>query len=387
MPSGTITTLSDTAVHLAGIADVIRTLGWTEAPLLKLFGWSSSKLSKLGRVTNWPSTELQWWEDTLNPVASTVAGAHNDITTTLAVAAGTGAYFRAGDVLLIGSTVPEKVLVTAVSADNLTVVRGLGDTSGQTLAGSETVTRITRAMPENSAATLGYSTTKNKKYNYTQIIDAAVSVSRTEQKAVKIADIDNVIDYEVAKLFNNGGAMGDLAKMLANIFYYGERTQRSTSPAYGTAGGFKTFVTTNVTDLNSASLQVSDIHSMMRSIRSYGGKVTHLIGNAWMMEKLNSFWPATDRVPSEKMGGQDPFDGIRTPHGVVKVVFDHMCPADELYFVNSERIGWLPFDEFRLEDASQPGYDGTQKKVVGEYTFFAGLEQTHGYIKEISTSS
>src|SRR5690606_26765439 len=101
--------------------------------------------------------------------------------------------------------------------------------------------------------------------------------------------ITDEMDYQVSKLFANGGQAGKLAQFLQRTFYYGKRVQRSAS-AYGSMGGFGAFVTTNVSNLSSASLQRSDIHTKIRQIRDAGGMCTHLITGSWGLEKINGMY-------------------------------------------------------------------------------------------------
>ena len=154
MATGTRSTLTDTGNQKRAISDAIFMIDWTKAPLLNLFGINAESKFQL---VNWPSTKAEIIEDTMSPYTTTLNGAHNNSTTTIAVAAATGAYFRQGDIILIDT---EQMLVTSVSSDNLTVAtRPYGSTSAASHSSGATVTLTTRAMPEGSDFTTGHTTT------------------------------------------------------------------------------------------------------------------------------------------------------------------------------------------------------------------------------------
>lgn len=381
MATGTRYSYTDTSNKVRGISDAVFMIDWTEAALLNVFGFDKGNARKI-EATGWPGTKLEWIEDTMPAYTTTLNGSHNNSTTTIAVASNTGQYFRQGDIILIDS---EKMLVTSVSSDNLTVAtRPYGSTSAASHSSGASVAIVGRTMPEGSDYVTGYTTTFSTPYNYTQILSESVKVTKTEQ-IVKQYGVQDAMDYQVSKLFANSGSAGRLAQMLQKTFYYGERVQRSSS-AYGSMGGFKTFVTTNVTNLSSASLQRSDIHNMIRNIRDAGGMVSHLITGSWGIEKITSMYDGSITTTRDETIGGAEIQTILTPHGKVKLVYDWMCPAGELYLTNPEKVGWLPLRDFdRGEIAVQGDYSVTD--VVGEYTFFVVSEKSHGYIYGFSTSS
>lgn len=379
MATGTRTTLTDTGNQKRSISDAIFMIDWTAAPLLNIFGIDSAKKFQL---VNWPSTKAEIIEDTMSPYTTTLNGSHNNSTTTIAVASNTGAYFRQGDVILIDS---EKMIVTSVSSDNLTVAtRPYGSTSAASHSSGATVTLVTRAMPEGNDYTTGHTTTTTQPYNYTQILSEAVKVTKSEQAMSKYG-VDDTMDYHVGKLFANNGAAGKLAQLLQRTFYWGERVQRSAS-AYGSMGGFKIFVTTNVTNLSSATLQKSDIHTKIRQIRDYGGEATHIITGSWGMEKITAMYDSSVRTTIDEKRGGSAITMIRTPHGEVEAVYDWMCPAGEMYFVNKNKIGWFPMRKFDTNEVKEQG-DYFVKDVVGEYTFMLANEKSHGLIYGFDTAS
>lgn len=380
MATGTRYSYTDGSVNMRSIADAVYMIDWTEAPLLNILGFGPENVRKFDLV-NFPSTKVEWIEDTMSPYTTTIAEALDNSETGVDVATDTGAYFRQGDIVAVDS---EYMLVTSVSTDTLTVTRGYGSTTAASHNDASTITLLTRAMPEGSDATTGHTTTTSQPYNYSQIISEAAKATKTAL-AIKKYGITDEMDYQVSKLFANGGQAGKLAQFLQRTFYYGKRVQRSAS-AYGSMGGFGAFVTTNVTNLSSASLQRSDIHTKIRQIRDAGGMCTHLITGSWGLEKINGMYEGSIRTTRDETRGGSEITMVKTPHGEVEVVYDWMCPAGYMYFVNQEKCGWLPVRAFEAGKIAEQG-DYFLTDVVGEYTFAIANEESHGLIYGFSTSS
>lgn len=380
MATGTRYSYTDSGVNMRSIADAVYMIDWTEAPLLNILGFGPENVRKFDLV-NFPSTKIEWIEDTMSPYTATVNEALDSSETGVDVATDQGAYFRQGDIVAVDS---EYMLVTSVSGDTLTVTRGFGGTTAASHSDQATLTLLTRAMPEGANATTGHTTTTTQPYNYSQIISEAAQATKTAL-AIKKYGVTDEMDYQVGKLFANGGQAGKLAQFLQRTFYYGKRVQRTAS-AYGTMGGFGVFVTTNVTNLSSASLQRSDIHTKIRQIRDAGGMCTHLITGSWGLEKINGMYEGMIRTTRDETRGGSEITMVKTPHGEVEVVYDWMCPAGYMYFVNQEKCGWLPVRAFEAGKIAEQG-DYFLTDVVGEYTFALANEESHGLIYGFSTSS
>lgn len=395
----------DTITNKRSIADVLLNIEFQSAPLLKLFGTGAENIKKFD-IVNWPSTKVEWNHDT-NVIFSTLTTeALDNSETGIDVTVGTGQYFRAGDVIGIlpgtqtyGEPV-EKFMVTSVSSDTLTVVtRPYGAPAATTHSSGATVILITRASGENALYTTEGMTTPTQPYNYTQIIDGFIEMSRSEAKTMRYGHQDHM-DYQITKLLDNGGSAGRLAKLLHRTFYWGERIQRTTATGegVGSMGGFNTFVTTStastdhVIDLNGAALQKDNIHTVLRAIRDNGGEAPYLITSSWGIEKLCGMYEDNRRTTTDtKIVGSPEIEVIRTPHGELRLVFDHMCDRSEYYFVNPKYIGWLPFDEFFRKtvygDLQSSPYDGAIEGVVGEYTFVLANPKSHGRIYDASVTA
>jgi hypothetical protein len=381
MATGTRYSYTDTGNTKRAISDVIEMIDWTEAPLLRIFGFSSSNVSKFN-IVNWPATKVEILEDTMSTLTATLDEVNEVNEDDFDVQTDEGALFRQGDIILVDS---EQMLVTSVSGDNLSVTRPWGGTTEAEHADDSVVTIIGRTMPEASDYVTGNTTATTQPYNYTQIISEAVKVSKTDI-AIQKYGIEDTMDYHVAKLFADGGGSGRLAQMLAKTFYYGKRVQRTASSTYSGMGGFDTFVTENVTTLSgSPALKRDNIHTIIRQVRDAGGRVDKLITGSWGIEKITQMYEGTIRTTRDETRGGSEITMIKTPHGEVEVVYDWMCPGGQMYFVNSDKTGWLPLREFSAGEIKEQG-DYFVKDIVGEYTFLMCNDESHGKITGFSTS-
>ena len=382
MPTGTRTSLSDSNLIPRAVSDVVFMIDWMEAPLLRLLGFGNENTRKFN-LLNWPSTKAEIIEDTMSPFASALAeSGFDDTEVDLTVTTTHGVYFRQGDIIRLES---EQMLVTAVTGDVLTVVRGHGGTTAAAHADTTAIALLTRAMPEGSAPVTGHTTTTTSPYNYSQIISEAVTVTRTAQ-AINMYGVDDIMNYSVAKLFADGGRAGRLAQFLQRTFYYGKRVIRAASPAYGFMGGFDTFVTTNVTPLAGAPLQRSNIHKSIRDVMDAGGKVTHLVTGSWGIEKITAMYEGMITMTQDQQRGGSKITTIMTPHGQVEVVFDWMCPAGYAYLLNKDKVGWIPLRPFTTSKIMDEG-DYFTTDVVGEFTFMVSNERSHAIISGFSTTA
>jgi hypothetical protein len=381
--------------------EAIMNIDFTEAALLQLLDFSDRNLNKIELKSGWPNTKIEWFEDKNTDWSTTVAESVNTSDTT-AITLTDASIFRVGDIvgwINAGTTaITEKMRITAISGNDISVERGYGATNGVTHSNGDTVMNLTRAVGENSTYTVEKITTPTSPYNYTQILDAAVEMSRTNLKMSRYG-VDDALDMQVAKLFDNNGTEGRLAQLLHRTFYYGERVQRDGSNP-GSMGGFSQYVTASsasanhVFDLAGVPLGKKDIHKVIRAIRLSGGRVTHLVHGGWGAEKLRALYEdkSLGRAPEDRVAGSVALDTIKTPHGEVKLVFDWMCPDDSYYFINADLMGWVPFDNFERSTvyAAKAGSgsptDGQADKVIGEFTFVCAMPKSHGLITGASTT-
>ncbi len=382
MATGMRTTYTDSNITKRNLSPLIRMIDWTEAPLLRRLGVDGQ--AKFDLITVGP--KIEWSEDTMSPRSSTLASAYTAGGGTIAVATGTGQYFRTGHILKIDN---ELMYVVSVSTDTITVSTAFGGTTNANHDSGATVKVSTIAKLEGANYTTGHTTTLNYPYNYTQILEEAVTVSGSEAKNPEY--VADAMSRNIAKLIGGGSGMGSkgkagvLAILLEQTFFDGKRAQGSDS-ASRAMGGFNQYVTTNVTNLSSAALTRKHIEDEMQKCYLAGASPDLLVCGAWVKRKISSFYEkyiTTER--SEKRGGAT-ITTIENDFGVIEVMFDKWCPESELYVAEADRLGWVTYRPFQVIDKPSLG-DYTVKDVLGEYSFVLTNETAHARIYGISTTS
>lgn len=160
------------------IADLIDIIDPMDVPVLKYFGIGDSGaggMSKVSqfRIQNWPSTRVEWLEDTMAPLTTTITAsmAATNATATLAIVVGNANYLRPGNVIKIDD---ERLLVRSVSSDSATVTRLWGGTAtnvntSASHAASAVVEIVSNARDEGDESDADFTTQVAAPYNYTQI--------------------------------------------------------------------------------------------------------------------------------------------------------------------------------------------------------------------------
>lgn len=283
--------------------------------------------------------------------------------------------YTPGMVLKIDS---EYVWVSAVGA-SLTITRGYGGTTPATHANDSVINIIGMARLEGDDADNSSRLVQSTGYNYTQILEKKISISGTEQAIPHVGNYDPWAD-EV------DGAMEYLMMLLNKLPYYGARAAGSTTTPRG-AGGFNTFLSTNVTNLSDAALTQKAINTMIKSIHSYGGDPDIMLMDGTMKLKMNELYgDRFDPAPDNKFAGYR-IDMIENPLGgrPLKLIVDRASPAGQIIFATSEKVGYVPLREFKQKPLADTG-DSMNGEVVGEYGFVVSCEMHHGKLYGISTT-
>ena len=181
--------------------------------------------------------------------------------------------------------------------------------------------------------------------------------------------------------------MDELMILLNKLPFYGEKYVGTDGALARTAGGLKAFITDNTSENSSAALTRALIDDMLSDIYADGGDTDLIICGAFQQRAINDMYEGfitTDRV--ESVGGMmikqlmNPITG-----GMIDILVDRSCPADDLYLLQSSEIAFYPFDPFFYEDLGKTG-DAELGQVVGEYGFVCRSDKWHGYLGGLSTS-
>jgi len=326
----------------------------------------------------------EWLNDTLPDGVDSLGAAISDTTTTTCSIT-TANLAQPGDVWLVDS---EYLWVSAVSSTTLTITRGFFGSTAATHSSAATFTRVSRARVDGDDADDSPSTEVTSSYNYTQIFQRTVNLSRSKMK-VNMYGISNLEDYDIDKY------MKELMIDLSRLPYHGGRSQGTENTVARSAGGFGQFITGNVTYATNTSatggtalaLTRDHVDDTLALVFDDGGSPKLILTTSWAQRKINSFYEdfiMTER--SEKLGGnlikklQNPIDGA-----LIDVVVDRRCKSGQLWILDTSKIAYYPFDPFFYERLAKTG-DAVKGQVVGEYGFVVANADWHGAVKEFSES-
>ncbi len=329
------------------------------------------------RFVNTPHRQYEWLEDSYVPVVDslTASGGAASSSTTTTITVTTPAIYQPGHVILIDA---EKIFVASKSGAVLTVVRNFGGTQA-THTDSSVVTVIGTAMIEGADAPDSPSTEAASKYNYSQILERTINVSDSDMLFPNygMADLwDYQVDHRVA----------ELVQEIDKIPYRGTRNV-GTATAARSAGGFGTFITTNITAASSASLTADMLNDALEAAYLAGGMPTKLFTNTVNQRKINGLYEdsiTTER--SEKVGGHR-IQRLMNPIGgpEIELHIDRFCPQSEVWIIDSRYAGYITIDPLHYTELARTGL-AEKGMVSGEFGFVVGFEKAHAGITGLATS-
>ncbi len=189
--------------------------------------------------------EVRWLEDQLFPNRTTFGTsantANSGTTAAFAVATGTGAYFRAGDILYVEAT-GEKAEVVSISTDSVTVNRNIGSTLGASAQSANSgvgIVIVGNASAQGADTGTLAVTKRVLGYNYTQIFRNPFGFTGTDSEIALYGADDP--EREAAK------KRVEHKRALENACWVGVRkftSQASSSKGY--MGGIGEYLSTNV---------------------------------------------------------------------------------------------------------------------------------------------
>ena len=357
------------------VADLVAVLSPGETPLLDALG-------DPGRVAR--SVLHEWMEDAALPDSDVIDIANS--TTSFAMT--NGDRFRVGDQLraiVSGAATGEVMLVTAISADTITVSRGYGgSTVGADPSDGDTFQILGNAAIEGADAGEPRFSVRTRQSNVTQIFTSTISLSGTEQ-AVRQAGVADELEYQKAMRLRE--CLADLEKSVINgvqstVAQLGDdsnaRTLRGIIPSITTnvftpgANGFPAGTSITEDALNQA----------LREIWETGGTGVDLIVVGGRQKRaINSFIASNRRFYPQSETYKDVVSVYESDFGVCRVVMSRHVPQGTAMLLDSSRISVLPLSgrSFGYQTLAKTG-DHTLGQIVGEYTVEVRNEAAHGII-------
>lgn len=338
------------------------------------------------------NAQFRVFTDTVMENATTVnnSGGYNSSAVSIVVTDGT--QFTAFDILYVPRT-GERMMVSAVSSNTLTVTRGWGSTAAAVNDG-ENVVRLSSAYPVNALSGTPKSTQVQEDYNFTQIFRTSTSIGRTDKDSR--LNYSSGSDWERLK----PETAVEHLRSQDRALWHGVRNETAAVDSSGarqrTTGGFFQFVTTNVMDLTAAggilTQQVMD--AFAEQVFAYGSNEKFAFCSPRVLSRINGLASGLIRMStSESMYGLN-LTTYETSHGVLRLVrtphFGDPGFANQfggtMAVVDATQVkyAYLKNGENEWhENIQENDRDGVKGEWIGELGLHLANEKTHGILQGV----
>jgi hypothetical protein len=362
------------------VGDLVSIVGPHEAALLDALG------DPLHVAT---STRHEWVEDELisNIGAILQAGLTDSSANTTSITVADGTLFRAGDQVQ-GAGKSEVAMVTAVSGNTLTLVRGYGGSTAQPLADGTKLVIIGNGALEGADAGAPRFSVRARKSNYTQIFSAAVQVSGSEA-AVRHVGVEDEVDY------HKTNRLRELLRDLENTAINGvapTATQEGSGTVRRTMRGILQSITTNqmIPGVGmipgDGTLTEDHLNAALRTVwEASGSKPDMIVCGGSQKRRLNALIQPSQRYTSGGETLKSLVSVYESDFGVCRVVMSRYVPGDSIILLDSSRVAVVPLmgRSFQYRPLAAVG-DYTSGEVLGEYTLELRNEKAHGVLRQLS---
>ncbi len=329
--------------------------------------------------------KMGWLDMRVDATSSATTGAVLVGATTIPVVDGTK--FRAG-MTLSPTGSQEVILVTAVSGNDLTVVRGFGGTTAAALTSGQVLTIDSVGREENSLAQNDGIFQPDPVENFFQTMDTAVEFSRRALSTIQFGDT-NSLAFQVSERIRQ------LTIQMDRALVRGRRataTIGANSVSY--TGGLRFFLDQAgaiKTDNSAAALTLDQINALNAEIVSRGGMANTIAVGIKQARKLSALVSAN--YNSQRLADWSADEGsvLRLPSdlplvgNVNQIVIDTNLADDELVIFDSGMVSVVPMANgnasdsgaWRTLDATQPGQDGERTRILGDFAMEVRQSKTH----------
>jgi len=336
---------------------------------------NNALISKVG-VGAFSATALKhiWVEDDLNPNTATVtegaAFAAGDVTLTVGTDEGTR--FKIGTIFKFNERdKTELCRVTAITGDDLTVVRGYGSTSDEEHADGTTIMIVSHTKQEDWKPTQeDWSQERTGPYNFLTLMGYGIAITRRRQ-AVSHAGVPSEFAHQAAY------RLKEFTRQLDSSIINSIRSaSEGSSTDYSSMGGLIEFVSqaTGNTSSTAEALTPSVVNTMIKQIWDdggmvAGGRLAMLVGGV-QKRKITAFDVAYRRMDFDSKSAGYVVDKFVSDLGFeCEVIVDPLVPDDTVIIgdLNRLKIGPLTGEAVALEDLAKTGRL-LEAMISGEYT-------------------
>lgn len=363
------------------VSDLVGIVSPYETPLLNALG---------DPIREATSTHHEWLEDELLPNKDAVNDStFSDPSTDTDFIVDNGSRFRIGDQIQIEGS-EELMLVTGISTNTLTVVRGYAGTTAENLADNQVINILGNASLEGADKPNARFTNRSRCGNYTQIFTATVEVSGSDLAASQLGLADEMDNQKQSRLRE---LVRDLENTIINAGQPASNPEGSDTVRRSMKGIIQ-HLSTNIfhtgdsgfptgTDLDEAK-----INYVLRKIwENSSGNVDLIVVGGFQKRKINAFCSDSRAYGANDTTFTDMIGIYESDFGVCRIVTTRWMPQDAVLLLDSSRINVLPLAgrSFHFKPLASSG-DYECGELIGEYTLELKNEAAHGLIRDLSTS-
>ena len=363
------------------VSDLVGIVSPYETPLLNALG------DPMREAT---STHHEWLEDELLPNKDAVNDStFTDPSTDTDFVVDNGSRFRIGDQIQVEGS-EELILVTGISTNTLTIVRGYAGTTAEDIADNQVINILGNAALEGADKPTARFTNRSRCGNYTQIFTAAVEVSGTDMAASQLGLADEIDNQKQARLRE---LVRDMENTVINAGQPASNPEGSGSVRRSMKGIIQ-HLSTNLFHTGDSgfpsgtALDETMINYVLRKIwENSSGNVDLIVVGGFQKRKINAFCSDSRAYGANDTTFTDLIGIYESDFGVCKIVTTRWMPQDAALLLDSSRINVLPLAgrSFHFKPLASSG-DYECGELIGEYTVELKNEAAHGLIRDLSTS-
>ncbi len=336
------------------------------------------------------STYHEWLEDSLVPNKDTISDTTiSDPSSETSFDVAHGDRFRAGDQIQTAGS-EELMLVTGVSDNTITVVRGYAGTTPENIADGQVIHILGNAAIEGDDKPAARFTNRLRCGNYTQIFTAAVEVSGTNIAASHLG-ISSEIDYQKSE------RLRELIRDLENTVINGGQPSANPQGSASVRRSMKGIVQHIATHIyhpgdsgfpSGDGLDEAKINYVLRQIwENSSGNVDLIVVGGFQKRKINAFLSASRSFGPADRAYTDMVSIYESDFGVCRIIASKWIPQDAVLLLDSSRVSVLPLAgrSFYFKPLASGG-DYECGQLIGEYTLELRNEAAHGLIRDLATS-
>ena len=363
------------------VSDLIGIISPYETPLLDALGDSLREAT---------STHHEWLEDELLPNKDAINDdTYTDPNADTDFVVDHGSRFRIGDQIQVEGS-EELMLVTGISTNTLTVVRGYAGTTPEDLADNQVINILGNAALEGADKPSARFTNRSRCSNYTQIFTATVEVSGTDMAASQLGLADEM-DYQKQE------RLREMIRDLENTVINGGQPASNPEGSGSVRRSMKGIIPHLATNVfhtgdsgfpSGTDLDEAKINYVLRQIwENSNGNVDLIVVGGFQKRKINAFSSDSRTYGANDTTFTDMISIYESDFGICRILTTRWMPQDAALLLDSSRINVLPLAgrSFHFKPLASGG-DYECGELIGEYTVELKNEAAHGLIRDLSTS-